>query len=501
MHNIILDPLLRSWSPNSDADDSLTAQIGRARPVVLPELQEENNRWVQLMCQSDSGLSTDALRPPKLAGLNVSPGVSADGFRVAALGEPCSETRVCEGEYHDLVTSRASQLCNLQAEESNTPHLSAEATTALSAGPSKSESRRSPEDQATGDPEITEPFNAVRHSPGPKHGSTPASSEKELRETVPPLASEPSADRQRSIVNDRKGEYDAWIKSFLSSEGSDNSFNQKALNDARLDAVQAIQCTRSKKVPSAEDMHEGVICTNPLVGVVSSVRTAASHIATDGSVYSSMEPDSLSLNSTEERREFRPSVNIQANRWVSADNPESDSETHEWKQDRPSFYNTSNCLANESPSVQGTVSHKELDVMSDASMKGNAPASTTHTIQESLIRGPALACNIGSVVAEPAQSTSSQGHSSGFKFATPKLFVGKRATQLVSMTPKPATVATGRGRKGRSRGDKLRRESPGRTSIRHLPNYDGDPIEEFSDEVDLIVCPKSPPLFGALQTE
>ncbi|KAI6361671.1 hypothetical protein MCOR25_006416 [Pyricularia grisea] len=80
MHNIILDPLLRSWSPNSDADDSLTAQIGRARPVVLPELQEENNRWVQLMCQSDSGLSTDALRPPKLAGLNVSPGPGAEAW-------------------------------------------------------------------------------------------------------------------------------------------------------------------------------------------------------------------------------------------------------------------------------------------------------------------------------------------------------------------------------------------------------------------------------------
>ncbi|KAI6255456.1 hypothetical protein MCOR29_002477 [Pyricularia oryzae] len=401
MHNIILDPLLRSWSPNSDADDSLIAQVGRAQPAVFHELQEENNKWVQLMCPSDSGLSTDASRPPRLAGLN-----------------------------HRT----------LRAEQGNTPVL--------------------------------------------------------------PLASEP-ASLQRPLINDRKSEYDAWIKSFLSSEDSDSSFNQQAVHDARLYAAQAIQCSRLKKAPSAEDSHEALVFRNPLGAAVPSVRTAASHIATHGSIYSSTEPDPVPLDSafSEEIRECRPSASMQANRSISTYNSDSNPENHGQKHSRPSFYTKLNSLANESHSVQGDGGHQEFEAMSDASIRGNAPASIIHLIQKPLIRGPASGYDISSVVAEPAQSSSSEVQSSAFKFAAPKLFIGKRATQSVSMTPKPAIVTIGRGRKGRSRGDKLRMKNHERTSIRHLPNYYGDPIEEFSDEVDLIVCPKSSPLFGTLQTE
>ncbi|KAH9435466.1 hypothetical protein MCOR02_004401 [Pyricularia oryzae] len=401
MHNIILDPLLRSWSPNSDADDSLIAQVGRAQPAVFHELQEENNKWVQLMCPSDSGLSTDASRPPRLAGLN-----------------------------HRT----------LRAEQGNTPVL--------------------------------------------------------------PLASEP-ASLQRPLINDRKSEYDAWIKSFLSSEDSDSSFNQQAVHDARLYAAQAIQCSRLKKAPSAEDSHEALVFRNPLGAAVPSVRTAASHITTHGSIYSSTEPDPVPLDSafSEEIRECRPSASMQANRSISTYNSDSNPENHGQKHSRPSFYTKLNSLANESHSVQGDGGHQEFEAMSDASIRGNAPASTIHLIQKPLIRGPASGYDISSVVAEPAQSSSSEVQSSAFKFAAPKLFIGKRATQSVSMTPKPAIVTIGRGQKGRSRGDKLRMKNHGRTSIRHLPNYYGDPIEEFSDEVDLIVCPKSSPLFGTLQTE
>ncbi|KAI6558760.1 hypothetical protein MCOR03_005163 [Pyricularia oryzae] len=401
MHNIILDPLLRSWSPNSDADDSLIAQVGRAQPAVFHELQEENNKWVQLMCPSDSGLSTDASRPPRLAGLN-----------------------------HRT----------LRAEQGNTPVL--------------------------------------------------------------PLASEP-ASLQRPLINDRKSEYDAWIKSFLSSEDSDSSFNQQAVHDARLYAAQAIQCSRLKKAPSAEDSHEALVFRNPLGAAVPSVRTAASHIATHGSIYSSTEPDPVPLDSafSEEIRECRPSASMQANRSISTYNSDSNPENHGQKHSRPSFYTKLNSLANESHSVQGDGGPQEFEAMSDASIRGNAPASIIHLIQKPLIRGPASGYDISSVVAEPAQSSSSEVQSSAFKFAAPKLFIGKRATQSVSMTPKPAIVTIGRGRKGRSRGDKLRMKNHERTSIRHLPNYYGDPIEEFSDEVDLIVCPKSSPLFGTLQTE
>lgn len=511
MHHIILDPLLRSWSPNSDADDSLIAQVGRAQPAVFHELQEENNKWVQLMCPSDSGLSTDASRPPRLAGLNVSPGVSADGFNIASPQEHCTETRACEGENRDLVTSQASQHRTLRAEQGNTPGLSSEATAAPSPGLSILEPRRSPEAQPNGAQETNEPSISIQISPGPGHRAIPASLEREEQQTsalldcrqiVLPLASEP-ASLQRPLINDRKSEYDAWIKSFLSSEDSDSSFNQQAVHDARLYAAQAIQCSRLKKAPSAEDSHEALVFRNPLGAAVPSVRTAASHIATHGSIYSSTEPDPVPLDSafSEEIRECRPSASMQANRSISTYNSDSNPENHGQKHSRPSFYTKLNSLANESHSVQGDGGHQEFEAMSDASIRGNAPASTIHLIQKPLIRGPASGYDISSVVAEPAQSSSSEVQSSAFKFAAPKLFIGKRATQSVSMTPKPAIATIGRGRKGRSRGDKLRMKNHGRTSIRHLPNYYGDPIEEFSDEVDLIVCPKSSPLFGTLQTE
>ncbi|TLD24950.1 hypothetical protein PspLS_05815 [Pyricularia sp. CBS 133598] len=470
MHSIIFDPLLRSWSPNSDADDSLIAQIGRAQPVVLPERQEENNRWVQLMCPSDSGLSTDTSRPLKLAGLNY---------------------------------------FTLRAEEANTSDLTSEATAAFLTRPSILKPRCSPEAQPTGAPENNEPSIAMRIGPEPVSRLIPASFEREeqqpdallkYRPTGPTLASEPAIGPQRSVVNDRKSEYDAWIKSFLSSDDSDDSLNQQALHDAGLDAVQVIQCTRLKKAASTEDSHEGVVFRNPLGAAGSTAKAAASHVAMDGSVYSSLESGSLTLESAGESSERLPSASIQAKRSISEGNCDRGVENHEWQHARSSFFDKLDCLASESHSLQGTVSHK-LEVMSDASIRGNAPASTTHAMQNPMIRGPASAYDIKSVVAEPAQSSSSEGHGCAFKFAAPKLFVGKRATQSVSMTPELATVATRRGRKGRSRDDSLQRESHGRTSIRHLPNYDGDPIEEFSDEVDLIAYPKSPPLFGALQTE
>ncbi|KAK3944098.1 hypothetical protein QBC46DRAFT_375338, partial [Diplogelasinospora grovesii] len=84
-----------------------------------------------------------------------------------------------------------------------------------------------------------------------------------------------------------------------------------------------------------------------------------------------------------------------------------------------------------------------------------------------------------------------------FRFAPPKLFVGKRSSQTSSRRPIEAIAPVSLTRPGRGstrRGRPKKRARDGRADIRALPNYNSDPIEDIQEEDD---HPSS--IFGALE--
>ncbi len=96
-----------------------------------------------------------------------------------------------------------------------------------------------------------------------------------------------------------------------------------------------------------------------------------------------------------------------------------------------------------------------------------------------------------SLLVEPAQSVISTEPKASFRFAAPKLFVGKLAhSASMSRRASPVKVSS-RGRKKQSQA--------GRTDIRTMPNYHDDPIEEFDEVNSVQGLPLS--LFRGLETD
>ncbi|KAI0099445.1 hypothetical protein F4814DRAFT_453326 [Daldinia grandis] len=65
-----------------------------------------------------------------------------------------------------------------------------------------------------------------------------------------------------------------------------------------------------------------------------------------------------------------------------------------------------------------------------------------------------------------------------FRFAQPRIFVGKFAESNVITTKGSPLLPHSRKRRGRPK----KRAADGRANIRRLPDFDGDPIEEFEDD-------------------
>ncbi|KAI1098649.1 hypothetical protein F4804DRAFT_324104 [Jackrogersella minutella] len=77
-----------------------------------------------------------------------------------------------------------------------------------------------------------------------------------------------------------------------------------------------------------------------------------------------------------------------------------------------------------------------------------------------------------------AGSTSVVESEPRFRFAQPRIFVGKLADSDVTTTQGPPPLL----HHGKRRGRPKKRTADGRANIRRLPDFDGDPIEEFDDE-------------------
>ncbi|KAK1770946.1 hypothetical protein QBC33DRAFT_223253 [Phialemonium atrogriseum] len=105
----------------------------------------------------------------------------------------------------------------------------------------------------------------------------------------------------------------------------------------------------------------------------------------------------------------------------------------------------------------------------------------------------------GSFAVEASQSTADPVVGESFRFARPKLFVGKLSDPTAVERParaiNPVTMTK------RKRGRPKKRNRDGRADIKGIPVYNGDPIEEFEESESEIRAEAAPSLFGALEME
>ncbi|KAK4219494.1 hypothetical protein QBC37DRAFT_272616, partial [Rhypophila decipiens] len=143
--------------------------------------------------------------------------------------------------------------------------------------------------------------------------------------------------------------------------------------------------------------------------------------------------------------------------------------------------------------ISSTPSAASADsVVSDPAYQTSPPSTTSALAPSSSLseaQPESTASGLDSVAVQPPNLETKKSEPNNFRFAPPKLFVGKRSTQLRQPAPLQ-TVSLRKTRRGRQRA----RASDGRASIRALPNYNSDPIEEFEDEV-------RDPLFPPLEME
>jgi hypothetical protein len=182
----------------------------------------------------------------------------------------------------------------------------------------------------------------------------------------------------------------------------------------------------------------------PLPEHVSSPQTAASHQATLGSsntLTSDMSGngvDSLSMSDSFEANR------ASADKWMAELGAKSQTHIHQWNDG-----SSENCRYFPHPTTTG-----------------NFP-------------------DPGSTAVEPSRS-SAPGNTAGLKFAPPKLFVGKLSGSAKpgcdgKAAPLRATPVKRKPRTVRMKGKRAIARD-GRTDIRALPDYSGDPIEDFVDE-------------------
>lgn len=102
-----------------------------------------------------------------------------------------------------------------------------------------------------------------------------------------------------------------------------------------------------------------------------------------------------------------------------------------------------------------------------------------------------------------AQIASSGEHGKGndnFRFARPKPFLGKHRSHIDEQRQIALSAPQVRGKPQTTRRRQKKRVGDGRTSIRQMPNFSSDPIEEVDEDIPAKRGQK-PSLFGSLDTQ
>ncbi|KAH9906888.1 hypothetical protein F4778DRAFT_778320 [Xylariomycetidae sp. FL2044] len=125
--------------------------------------------------------------------------------------------------------------------------------------------------------------------------------------------------------------------------------------------------------------------------------------------------------------------------------------------------------------TRGTISSDPVSSNLETLESMNLGSDVSTILKGTLGSDPSNAATAGSALPDSSEHQ--------FRFAAPQTFVGKLADPKARMGQEPPPMMSprrndGKG-KGKGRGRKKKRASDGRADIRRLPDFDGDPIEDF----------------------
>jgi len=439
-----LHPMLVSSSPDSEAHDSVLAQVGGQRVVVPAAELEINEEWRAFVVPSNSRSSGTTHWSGSESHPGISPGVSAlglkgisrdDGLKQNTVRFPGkSQTDSVDGLMATSPTKGAQAIPRMDAAlKVSSTKANIRVGKPLTATKNRWSSTQGDGggNEKGGDPSLTgeDPERLVKvRQDKPMRVKHPVATSKPTRRKPPP--SPPS----------KPDEDDAW-KQFLFSDS--DSGGGKVLQAAIRDAARVLH-------PS-DDSND--------TGALEEIETAA----TKGS-YSS-EIDTA----------WPPSINGLSSNCATAGSP-----TEEW------------AIPGDSDSVlpmeSGLLCPRRQTDLSTSVLCG-------------VFQSSADPSDVDSTSVQPAQSVASARPKVTAKFLAPKQLEIKPADAKRRRQRAPnVTAGAVQENYGQKRRSKAGRPRAGRVDIRDVPDYSGDPIEEIEDEVDLIKLPP-PSLFGALEME
>jgi hypothetical protein len=275
--------------------------------------------------------------------------------------------------------------------------------------------------------------------------------------THPPLAAQ-----QTDVASESDDPDEAW-KTFLFGDQASDELEKAAFEEARQDAARLLRpsdsSTYSDEKPDSQ--HH-------------------SNLATAGSLYAY--DDETTSDSTGGRLPNDNSASMQ----VAPSNSPAGT-------DLPPMLDSSDGIC-QAPSLEVNADHSiGLVPLSSTDVSCATGSISAHDVESRGLSSDADASTTTSMAVVPPRSNCGVSEASAqvdhFRFAPPKLFVGRRSDSRVAKK-----AGLGIGLTKRQRGRPRKRAGDGRVDIRALPNYTSDPIEDFEDKTQQ---PKS--IFPALE--
>ncbi|KAK4042725.1 hypothetical protein C8A01DRAFT_13686 [Parachaetomium inaequale] len=409
---------------DSENTGTAIAQIGRAISPVPSSQKVDNIRWHKWLGQPSSPLSSRAAVEGSRASLEhrLSPGIS-EVRRPKQEPPPSSppSSGFTTENLVDSVKSREEEMVPLSS-----PHDHEESSVSARVGS---------QEQGSAATNIAEVLD-LKHIPG------------DFSSSQPPLAEQVCAE------SDGTDPDEAW-KTFVFGYEKSDEVSKAAFEEAKHDAIRSLQPSEFL-VPSDEG----------------SGSDGHSHIATVGTIYTKHDDETFEY--AEPCFHAEVSGSLEATCGPSSTRVESGVAmdlSDEFAQDPSLRVNAGTSSisdlerAPDSPDNSGFVSAEEAD-SSTSALHAGAPSMTT-----SMAVAPARSDAVSSETGTTAEQ---------FRFSQPKLFVGSRSNP--SQPVRPAGPGVGISLTKRRRGRSKKRTNDGRADIRALPNYSGDPIEEFEEE-------------------
>ena len=429
--------LLHRQSPDSDNADSTFAQIGAERPAVPPSQAEENDVWRDFVAGPDEISASTATE-------------TSDDLKDAAQRpiSPGVSQFGTSRQLQDRCEATAAVSPALGGIDETFPDHDQVAPNAGDDSPKEQNMRAGSSDEVsllatTSSPKLSSSFDVVDEV-------------KTIEMTQP--EDNGSVEKELPSGCKQEDENDMW-RNFVFGESSENL--EKALEEARRDTARSLRPPLSStSIYSCDESQKDAIISSLNSDLIDR-RDSAEEVC---------DPTRDAFSTA--------SVSHLATAWTSSSAELSSEAT--------------------SGSMNTAVRTDRATQGSSGSSSANGNNTGRLLFPDDLVTPSVCETDTGPPTSSPEQLEKNGEADDGFKFARPKLFVGKKIGQVDEQ--RQIALSAPQIRRTTQTHHRQRQATNRRANIRKLPNYGSDPIEEFEGDVRSDRAEKGS-MFGPLETE